>query len=255
MRNTLIYLSDCQRHKNERARLNLTPAQYEAPPVFKTPPTQKWFLAVYVRDVWSRLETLKGNATSIYVSILKIVSTNKVTRKLQGTSADSVSWCTNVGNEKGEILLSIFTNSESLSNFDKMTQGLIARYHSDGQPAPLVLYSYRDCCSSKFTTMFNFWDNLIILLDSWHFMRRLAFAPTNESHPLYGIFMSRILTAIFELYSSAVALLKEAKCGELKLAGIRQPSQETVLKSITKQELARHCRRRTRGVENTTNLL
>jgi hypothetical protein len=148
MRNTLIYLSDCQRHKNERARLNLTPAQYEAPPVFKTPPTQKWFLAVYVRDVWSRLETLKGNATSIYVSILKIDSTNEVTRKLQGTSTDSVSWCTNVGNEKDEILLSILTNSESLSNLDKMAQG-IARYHSAGQPAPLVLYSDRDCCSSK----------------------------------------------------------------------------------------------------------
>jgi hypothetical protein len=67
--------------------------------------------------------------------------------------------------------------------------------------------------------------------------------------------MSRISTAIFEWDSSDVALLKEAKCGELKLAGIRQPSQETVLKSITKQELARHCRRMTRGVENTTNLL
>jgi hypothetical protein len=77
MRNTLIYLSDCQRHKNERARLNL--AQYEAPPVFKTPQTQKWFLAAYVRDVWSRLETLKGSATSIYGSILKIDSTKKIT--------------------------------------------------------------------------------------------------------------------------------------------------------------------------------
>jgi len=87
-------------------------------------------------------------------------------------------------------------------------------------------------------------------------MRRLASASTNESHPLYGIFMSRISTAIFEWDSSDVALLKEAKCGELKLAGIRQPSQETVLKSITKQELARRfCCRRTRGVENRTNLL
>ncbi|EFX65479.1 hypothetical protein DAPPUDRAFT_333147 [Daphnia pulex] len=158
----------------------VTPAQYEAPPVFKTPQTQKWFLAAYVRDVWSRLETLKGSATSIYGSILKIDSTKKITIKLQGTSANSVSWCTNVG-----------------------------------------LFS----------------------------------ASTNESHPLYGIFMSRISTAIFEWDSSDVALLKEAKCGELKLAGIRQQSQETVLKSITKQELARHCRRMTRGVENTTNLL
>jgi hypothetical protein len=160
------------------------------------------------------LETLKGSATSIYGSILKIDSTKKITWKLQGTSANSVSWCTNVGYEKGEILLSVLTTSE---NF--------------------------------------LWNTLIFRIDSWHFMRRLASASTNESHPLYGIFMSRISTAIFELHSSDVALQKEAKCGELKLAGIRQPSQETVLKSITKQELARHCRRRTRGVENTTNLL
>jgi hypothetical protein len=68
--------------------------------------------------------------------------------------------------------------------------------------------------------------------------------------------MSRILTAIFDWDSGDVELLKEAKCGELKLAGIRNPSQETVVKSITKQELARRfCCRRTRGVENRTNLL
>jgi hypothetical protein len=59
-------------------------------------------------------------------------------------------------------------------------------------------------------------------------MRRLASASTNESHPLYGIFMARISTAIFEWDFCDVELLKKAKCGELKLAGIRQPSPETV---------------------------
>jgi hypothetical protein len=126
------------------------------------------------------------------------------------------------------VLLSILTTSESLSNLDRMAQGLMDRFHTAGQPAPLVLYTDRDCCSSKFTTMFNLWDNLIIRLDSWHFMRRLASASTNESHPLYGIFMARISTAIFEWDFCDVELLKKAKCGELKLAGIRQPSPETV---------------------------
>ena len=255
MRSTVIYLSDCQRHKKEKERLKLPTPVYEAPPTFKSPPTPKWFLAVYIRDVWSRLETLKASATSIYGTILKIDSTKKITRKLQGASANSVSWCTNVGNEKGEVLLSILTTSESLSNLDRMAQAFMDRFHTAGQPAPLVLYTDRDCCSSKFTTMFNLWDNLIIRLDSWHFMRRLASASTNESHPLYGIFMARISTAIFEWDFCDVELLKKAKCGELKLAGIRQPSPETVFKSISKQELARHCRRKTRGVENTTNLL
>jgi hypothetical protein len=84
------------------------------------------------------------------------------------------------------VLLSILTTSESLSNLDKMAQGLMDRFQSAGQPAPLVLYTDRDCCSSKFKTIFNMWEDLSIRLDSWHFMRRLAAASTNESHPLYG---------------------------------------------------------------------
>ena len=66
MRSAIIYLSDCQRHKKERERFQLPCLVYEAPPIFKSPPTPKWFLAIYIRDVWSRLETLKASAASIY---------------------------------------------------------------------------------------------------------------------------------------------------------------------------------------------
>ena len=62
-------------------------------------------------------------------------------------------------------------------------------------------------------------------------------------------FMSRISVAIFEWDLNDVELLKRAKFGELKLAGISNPSPETVLKSISKQELAQHCRRKTRDVD------
>jgi hypothetical protein len=80
MRSTVIYLSDCQRHKKEKERLKLPTPVYEAPPTFKSPPTSKWFLAVYIRNVWYRLKTLKASATSIYGTILEIDSTKKITR-------------------------------------------------------------------------------------------------------------------------------------------------------------------------------
>ena len=86
-------------------------------------------------------------------------------------------------------------------------------------------------------------------------MRRLSCACTNESHPLYGTFMSQISAAIFEWDHADVELLKKAKVSELQIAGIKIPSAETVLKAISKQELARHCRRKTRSVTDTTSML
>jgi hypothetical protein len=46
----------------------------------------------------------------------------------------SASWCTNVGNERGDILISM-TTSESLSNLSRMADGLKDRYENALQPA------------------------------------------------------------------------------------------------------------------------
>lgn len=42
---------------------------------------------------------------------------------------------------------------------------------------------------------------------------------------------------------------------ELQIAGIKHPSTETVMKATTKQELARYCHRKTRGVQVTVGML
>ena len=60
---------------------------------------------VYLRDVWSRLPALLVVVTSTFGSILKVDSTKKVCKKLQGTAANTASWATNVGNERGEVLI------------------------------------------------------------------------------------------------------------------------------------------------------
>ena len=51
--------------------------EYEEAAPFPQFPGPKWFLAVYIRDVWSRLPELRA-VTSVFGSILKVDSTKKV---------------------------------------------------------------------------------------------------------------------------------------------------------------------------------
>ena len=171
-------------------------------------PQVPWFLAVYVRDVMSRLDEVKANITSTFGSILKMDSTKKVsvytvvlstvyavvqfypwfnfifpcffllfyhrkkqrknepqhkselklstlsfqilqvTRKLEGKAAGTASWATNVGNEYGQVLMSVLTDSEG-DGLGDMAEGLTRRYSTFQVPPPKVLYVDRDCCSTK----------------------------------------------------------------------------------------------------------
>lgn len=127
LRAQLDFLTACQRHKKGLASLGLPPVTYlqPSPPPF---PSSKWFLAAYIRDVWSRMDSLLAAATSTYRSILKIDSTKKICKKLQGCDAGTASWMTNVGNERGEVLLSVLTTSESVESMKNLADGLTARY-------------------------------------------------------------------------------------------------------------------------------
>ncbi len=107
----------------------------------------RWFLAAYVRDIWHRLPALLAVATSTYGSILKIDSTKKVCKKLQGSAANTASWATNVGNERGEVVVSVLTESEGCKSLRSLACGLMRRYQDAEQPPPRLLYTDRDCCS------------------------------------------------------------------------------------------------------------
>ena len=120
---------------------------YAEPIPFGAFPKAAWFLAVYTKDVWSRLPTLLASATSVYGSVLKIDSTKKICKKLQGEGANTASWATNVGNERGEVLMSVLTESESIESLQKMAGGLMDRYDRANQESPKVIYTDRDCCS------------------------------------------------------------------------------------------------------------
>lgn len=169
------------------------------PPLPQQPPLPKpeWLLSVYLRDVYSRIDDVKAKLTSTFGSVLKMDSTKRVTRKLAGAAAGTAQWATDVGNEMGQVLVCVLTTAEGQGLKD-MTSGLVRRYKNAGVDPPRVLYVDRDCCSKAVPKMFHPWKNLIVRLDIWHFMRRLARAVKTESHQLYGVFMSKLSACIFE---------------------------------------------------------
>ena len=109
LRKVSQYLHDCDRFRSSCSNLGMSVTSFQPPPQLEMFRSAKWFLAAYVRDVWSRLPTLKAAVTSTFGEILKIDSTKKVCRKLQGASVNMAAWATNVGNERGEVLISVLT--------------------------------------------------------------------------------------------------------------------------------------------------
>ncbi|XP_058474505.1 uncharacterized protein LOC131447057 [Solea solea] len=212
-------------------------------------PGLAWFRWVYVLDAMTRLDTTKAKVTSIFGDILKMDSTKKITKKLAGAAACSAAWMANVGNEYGQVLVSVLTAAEG-DGLANMATGLMRRYREAGKAPPKVMYVDRDCCAAVGTSsvhhMFHEWHELVVRLDVWHLMRRFARGVTTDSHQLYGLFMARLSFAIFEWDAGDVARLREAKQSmEGKDAHIK----------LSAKELARHCRRRTRGAVETERLL
>ena len=196
---------------------------------------------------------LKAAITSIFGTVLKIDSTKKVCTKLQGSAGQTAAWATNVGNERGEVLMSVLTESESAMGLEMMAEGLMDRYRKAEQEPPYIIYTDRDCCNiegqSKIHRLFSRWESVQVRLDVWHFMRRIALGVTSESYPLYATFMSKLSGCIFEWDGSDYNLLLSAKRSQLIMAGLDSPTQSAVKNAISAEELSKHCRRRTRGTE------
>lgn len=94
--------------------------------------------------------------------------------------------------------------------------------------------------------MFAEWPELLVRLDAWQLMQRLARGVTTKSHQLYGRFMARLSFAIFNWDMEDLTRLKEAKESE--------GGKDAQVKLTTK-ELSRHCRCYTRGAEETERLI
>ncbi|XP_068566861.1 uncharacterized protein [Cebidichthys violaceus] len=211
-------------------------------------PSRQWILSAFATDSFARLEEMRAKVTSVFGSILKMDSTKKITRKLSGHTAGPAQWVTNVGNEHGQVLMSVLTGAEGYG-LQQMTSGLVRRYQQAKEEPPLVLYVDRDCCSitggSAAAALFPEWTQLVVRLDIGHFIRRLAEMVTTKSHPLYAQFMQRLSASIFAWDQEDIALLKRAKEAEDPGAWSR----------VSHKEMARHCRRHTRGAQETERLI
>lgn len=184
-------------------------------------------------------------------------STKKIVKTLAGHNTGTAAWATNVANERGQILMNVLTASEGVG-LQPMAAGLMKRYLNAGVPPRKVLYVDCDCCgdgSVKTKDLFSQWSEMVISLNIWHFMRHIAVGCTTESHPMYAIFLGRLSKCIFERSQEAVQLLNYAKHCELTRSGVKDPSDEDVIKHISKKELAAHCCRKTRGIKDTTQLI
>ena len=98
---------------------------------------------------------------------------------------------TNIGNEHGQVLVRVLTAKKG-SGLSKMAGGLMKQYKNATVDPPVLLYVDRDCCSGKSKALFAEWDNLLIQLDIYHFMRRIATGCSTESHQLHQTFMARL---------------------------------------------------------------
>ena len=67
--------------------------------------------------------------------------------------------------------------------------------------------------------------------------------------------MSRLSACVFEWDVEDLQRLYAAKKSQLSARGIWSTRQEDISMHITKKELALHCKRQTRGVEETTRLI
>ena len=145
----------------------------------------------------------------------------------------------------------MLTASEG-SGLSEMAKGLVDRYKNAGVSPPDVVYTDHDCCGARgIKGLFPEWNDICVRLDIWHFMRRLAIGVTTESHPLYATFMGRVSKCIFEWSTEDFNNLRTAKPTELGL----DEDHRTVMKAISKKEMALHCRQKTRGAEETLVLL
>ncbi|MED6270203.1 hypothetical protein CHARACLAT_007635, partial [Characodon lateralis] len=157
----------------------------------------------------------------------------------------------------GQVLISVLTAGEG-PGLDLMAGGLVDRYKAAGVDPPVALYDCGCCKEVGETTLkarFSEWPNLIVRIDIWHFMRRLAVGCTTDAHRLYPTFMARMSACIFEWDAADVNKLREAKRAQLKGHGWTALTEKQLDRQITKEELELHCRRRMRGEKQTSQLL
>lgn len=102
----------------------IQPVAFDEPPKMLPVPQFRWLMQVYLQDVLMRLPDVKAEITSTLGRILKMDSTKKIVNKLAGHVRGTAMWATNVGNEIGQVLISVITTGEGHALIP-MAEGMI----------------------------------------------------------------------------------------------------------------------------------
>ncbi|KAK5605738.1 hypothetical protein CRENBAI_006887 [Crenichthys baileyi] len=152
--------------------------------------------------------------------------------------------------------MSVLTGSEGSEGLGTMGAGLMGRYRVAEVPPPGLMYVDRDCGNRDGVSQTAALSGGTSWFVTWHLMRRFACGVTSESHELYPTFMRQLSHCIFEVDSGDARRLTEAKRSDLgRKHGMVDVSDAEVVRRISKEEWRLHCRRRTRGAENTALLI
>jgi hypothetical protein len=119
---TIQYLSACKTVAGAASSGLVEAPHFIEPPVMASVPEYRWLMQVYIQDVLQRLQEVKANITSVFGRILKVDSTKKITKKLSGPTTGTAEWATNVGNEYGQVLMSVLTAGEGRFGLMRMAK-------------------------------------------------------------------------------------------------------------------------------------
>ncbi|TWW78042.1 hypothetical protein D4764_11G0001630 [Takifugu flavidus] len=203
------------------------------------------------------IEDYRAQIMSTFGKVLKYDSTKKICKKLSGDGKGTAEWCTNVCNERGQILMSVLTCDESLEKMRPMAEGLMERYQRAGEAAPELMYVDRGCCCalgvSSLEQLFDKWVDrgMLIRLDIFHWIRRFDAAVRTDHHSKHALFKSALSAAVFSYNKDDVALLLQAVRAGLPDMADSLSDSELIERHVTNRDLSRYVRRITVGAQET----
>ncbi|KAK0139748.1 hypothetical protein N1851_023342 [Merluccius polli] len=245
----LQFLTDCSGFARAVSAGLVAPMAIGDTPKMMEVPKHRWLMQVYSQDVLGRLEEIKASITSLFGRVLKLDSTKKIVKKLAVRAASQHRGPPTLAMRRA-VIMSVLTASEGYG-LGPMIGGLESRYKTLACLLPRCCMS-TDCCgSTHLHKIFGSWDRMLLRLDIWHFMRRIAI----DSHSLYAGFMNQLSQCIFIWDEDDVRALTEAKRAELAPRHILPPTPADVMRRISRAEMALHCRRTTRSRDEMEALI
>ncbi|XP_056432004.1 uncharacterized protein LOC130370300 [Gadus chalcogrammus] len=190
--------------------------QYQKPLTRRELPSPRLLRKAYLIYEAEHIEDYRTQIMSTFGKVLKYDSTRKICKKLSGHGRGTAEWCTNVANELGQVLMSVFICEESLPCLKPMADGLMERYRRAGEGPPELMYVDCGCCRvhgvSSLEHLFSDWANsgMMVRLDIFHWIKRFDAAVRTDHHPKYALFKSALSAAVFTYNKDDMALLIQA---------------------------------------------